>query len=195
MPKPTANDRKAAFEEEFSRKAKAARKTRESAVVHESEEEEEEDKERQAKQRKQGEHILKAPTKTDQEEALEINDEIELNRKGGRGRVIIKPVCGTVGSHGTAGEAPTEIGKNKTEKETVHSKSSDIKKASKCIHPKGLRRRIKEAETLEEAMSILLTASRAEKTLRAVIRTAATFEAALEAMLETEIPEEEQGEQ
>ena len=44
-------------------------------------------------------------------------------------------------------------------------------------------------------MSILLTASRAEKTLRAVIRTAATLESALEAMLETESPEDEQEDQ
>jgi len=199
-PKPTAKDRKAAFEEEFSRKAKAARMIRESLVVHgsdeeeeeEDEEEEEEDKAKGAKQSKQGEHIPKPTTEVDQDEALEINDEIELNRKGGRARVVIKPFCGKIESHGTASKMSSEINKNKTEKEKVHCTGSEGKNASKCIHPKGLRKRIKEAETLEEAMSILLAASSAEKTLRAVIRNAATLESALEARLETESPEDEQ---
>ena len=62
MPKPTANDRKAAFEEEFSRKAKAARITRESLVVYDSEEE---GRDGRSKQSKASEHIQRTPTKVD----------------------------------------------------------------------------------------------------------------------------------
>ena len=54
-----------------------------------------------------------------------------------------------------------------------------------------MQRRIKLAETIEEAMGILRSASSAEKRLRATIRNAATIECALEAMLATDTPEDE----
>ena len=52
------------------------------------------------------------------------------------------------------------------------------------MHPNGLRRKLKEAPTIEEALDILLTASNEEKRLRSRIRKAATLEVALEALLE-----------
>ena len=65
----------------------------------------------------------------------------------------------------------------------------------KCVHPKGLRKRISEAPTIEEAMSILLTASSEERKLRTRIREAATLEIALEALMDTGEADEDEREQ
>ena len=51
------------------------------------------------------------------------------------------------------------------------------------MHPKGLRKQLREAETIEEAIGTLLAASNEEKKLRARIRSAATIEEALEAIM------------
>ena len=51
------------------------------------------------------------------------------------------------------------------------------------MHPKGLRRKLREAATIEEAMLTLLIASNEEKKLRAAVRSAATLEVALDILM------------
>ena len=58
------------------------------------------------------------------------------------------------------------------------------------MHPKGLRKQLREAETIEEAIETLLAASNEENQIRTKIRNAATIEEALESMM-PEKPQQE----
>ena len=65
---------------------------------------------------------------------------------------------------------------------------SQLERSSKAkdMHPRGLRKQLREAETIEEAIAALLAASNEERQIRTKIRSASTVEEALGAMMPEE---------
>ena len=67
------------------------------------------------------------------------------------------------------------------------------KSQRECAHPKGLRQRFKVADSIEEAMGVLLEASNEERNVRTRVREASTLLGALDALLEFENLSDDEG--
>ena len=131
---------------------------------------------------------IKTPTAEDEQEVSELNQEIEIEKQFGVGCEISKIQ--------KAGKQIKVSFSNPSGKETERgNEKGQVKRTGpkEDLHPKGLRKRLREAVTLEKAMERLLTASNEERKLRAAVRRASSLETAFGILLEAEnLQDEEQ---
>ena len=133
---------------------------------------------------------MKKTTGEDESETNEINEAIEAERRNGIGsknclKQNVKQQI-KISFKDSSEIKPGGEGSPKKEFEKQLEQNSK----AKDMHPKGLRKQLREAETIEEAIETLLAASNEEKQIRTKIRNAATIEEALESMM-PEKPQQE----